>query len=101
MGALVELSGHNPIFPLADESPTRAISRITPALVLLDCEHNIACEDEVYRCAQMVGARVLLFSAARTQYEVQELAQRRGLSSLALPIRYQDFRREIDDALRG
>ena len=101
MGTLVELSGHRPILPAADESPSQAISRMKPALVLLDCEHDTACEDEVYRCAQMVGARVLLFSAARTQYETQELATRRGLSSITLPIRYQDFRREIEGALRG
>jgi hypothetical protein len=101
MGALVELSGHTPIFPAADESPIRAISRVGPALVLLDCEHYLACEDEMFRCAQTVGARVLLFSAARTQYETEELAKQRGCSSITLPIRYHDFRREIEGALQG
>jgi DNA-binding NtrC family response regulator len=101
MGTLVELSGHRPIFPAADESPTRAISRVAPRLVLLDCEHDSACEGEVFQCAQTVGARVLLFSAARTQYETEELARQRGFSSITLPIRYHDFRREVENALRG
>jgi hypothetical protein len=101
MGALVDLSGYQPIFPAADESPSRAIPRVVPTLVLLDGEHDRACDDEVYRCAQTVGARVLFFSAARTQNESQELARQRGLSSITLPIRYQDFRREIDGALAG
>jgi DNA-binding NtrC family response regulator len=101
MGSLVELSGHRPLFPAADESPTRAIARIAPRLVLLDCEHDISCEEEVFKCAQMVGARVLLFSAARTQFETEELAKQRGISSITLPIRYHDFRREIENALQG
>jgi hypothetical protein len=49
----------------------------------------------------MVGARVLLFGAVRTQYATQELAKRRGLSSITLPVRCQEFWWEIDDALRG
>jgi DNA-binding NtrC family response regulator len=101
MGALVELSGHRPVFPAADESPIRAISRIAPRLVLLDCEHHTSCEEEVFQCAQMVGARVLLFSAARTQFETEELAKQRGFSSITLPIRYHDFRREIENVLQG
>jgi CheY-like chemotaxis protein len=99
MCSLVELSGHAPTVPCADESPVEAITRVRPQLLLLDCEHDIACEEDAYDAAARVGAAVLLFSPARTREEAEHFAAARGLRSLALPIRLHDFSATLQSSL--
>ena len=91
MCSLVDLSGHNAAQPRDDETVATSIARVRPHLLLLDCEHDEACEDDAYRAAASVGATVLLFTPSRSRAEVADLAAERGLQSIALPIRLHEF----------
>lgn len=99
MCSLVDLSGHRAAQPRSDESAAAAVARVRPHLVLLDCEHNDACEDDAYRAAASVGASVLLFTPSRSRAEVAELAAERGLQSIALPIRLHEFSEKLQLSL--
>jgi hypothetical protein len=79
IGTLIELAGHRPVFPRPGEAPLEAITRLRPALVLLDCAHDLACEEEGYERARSVGARVLLFTPSRTAGEIAAFARKRGV----------------------
>jgi AmiR/NasT family two-component response regulator len=91
MCSLVDLSGHHAAQPWSDESVVDAVLRLRPQLILLDCEHDAACEDGAYLAAASVGAAVLLFTPSRSRAEVADLAAERGLQSMALPIRLHEF----------
>lgn len=99
MCSLVDLSGHKATQPLADETVAAAIGRVRPQLLLLDCEHDCACEQEAYDAAADVGAEVLLFTPARTNDEVADFARGRGLRSMALPIRLHEFSQTLQVSL--
>jgi AmiR/NasT family two-component response regulator len=91
MCSLVDLSGHRAAQPHGDETVAASVARVRPQLLLLDCEHDDACEDDAYRAAASVGATVLLFTPSRSRAEVADLAAERGLRSIALPIRLHEF----------
>lgn len=99
MGALVEHAGHQPMFPSADEEPLDAITRAGATLVLLDCEHDLADEDDAFEQASRADSGVLLFSAQRTQREAELLATRHGVPAFVLPLRPREFRLHVDSAL--
>jgi DNA-binding NtrC family response regulator len=101
MCSLVELSGHNATQARGDETVTSAIHRVRPDLLLLDCEHDSACEQEAYDAAVSVGAEVLLFTPARTNDEVADFARIRGLRSMALPIRLREFSETLETSLQA
>lgn len=101
MCSLVDLSGHTATQTRSDESVTSAIRRVRPDLLLLDCEHDCACEEEAYDAAATVGAEVLLFTPARTNDEVADFARMRGLRSMALPIRLDQFTETLQTSLRA
>ena len=99
MCSLVDLSGHQAVQPRSDESVTSSIARVRPRVLLLDCEHDSACEDDAYRAATSVGATVLLFTPSRSRAEVADLAAARGLQSMALPIRLHEFSETLQSSL--
>jgi AmiR/NasT family two-component response regulator len=99
MCSLVDLSGHQAVQPTGDETVADSIARVHPHLVLLDCEHDDACEDDAYRAASTVGATVLLFTPSRSHAEVADLAAERGLRSMALPIRLHEFSETLQSTL--
>lgn len=99
MCSLVDLSGHHAVQPRSDESVAASIARVRPRLILLDCEHDDACEDDAYRAATSVGATVLLFTPSRSRDEVADLAAERGLQSMALPIRLHEFSETLQSSL--
>jgi DNA-binding NtrC family response regulator len=101
MCSLVELSGHNATQARGSETVTAAIQRVRPDLLLLDCEHDCACEQEAYDAAVSVGAEVLLFTPARTNDEVADFARVRGLRSMALPIRLHEFSETLETSLHA
>jgi DNA-binding NtrC family response regulator len=101
MCSLVDLSGHRTAQPRSDETVAAAIGRVRPDLLLLDCEHDCACEQEAYDAAADVGAEVLLFTPARTNAEVADFARERGLRSMALPIRLHEFSETLQTSLRA
>lgn len=101
MCSLVDLSGHRAAQPHGDESVVASILRVRPQLLLLDCEHDGACEDAAYGAATSVGAEVLLFTPARSRAEVADFAAERGLRSLALPIRLHEFAETLQSSLHA
>lgn len=101
MCSLVDLSGHRAAQPLGDETVGAAIQRVRPSLLLLDCEHDCACEEEAYEMAANVGAHVLLFTPSRSHAEVADIAAERGLRSMALPIRLHEFSETLQTSLRA
>lgn len=101
MCSLVDLSGHRAVQPRSDETVTAAIGRVRPQLLLLDCEHDCACEEAAYEAAAKVDAEVLLFTPARTNAEVEDFARVRGLRSMALPIRLHEFSATLQTSLRA
>lgn len=101
MCSLVDLSGHLAEQPRSDESVSAAIRRVRPKLLLLDCEHDCACEEAAYVAAATVGAEVLLFTPSRTHAEVADFAAERGLRSMALPIRLREFSETLQTSLRA
>jgi hypothetical protein len=101
MCSLVDLSGHQAAQPRSDETAAAAILRVRPGLLLLDCEHDCACEEEAYEAAAAVGSEVLLFTPSRTHAEVADFAAGRGLRSMALPIRLHEFSETLQSSLRA
>ena len=99
MCSLVDLSGHRAAQPRSAETIAEALARVRPQLLLLDCEHDDACEDDAYRAAASVGAAVLLFTPSRSHAEVADLAAERGLRSMALPIRLHEFSETLQSSL--
>ena len=99
IGTLVELAGHRPRFPHPGEPPLEAITRLRPELVLLDCDHDLACEEEGYERARSVGARVLLFTPTRTAKEIAALARERGVPWVRLPQSLTDFSEALASAI--
>ena len=95
LGAMVELDGLHPIFPTADERPVDTIRRLCPALLLLDGEHELAWDSTAMRAVRDLGVRTLLVSALRSQQELDLLAARHDVPSLALPVRFHEFASEV------
>ncbi len=98
LGAMVELDGFIPVFPAADEQPLAAIRRSRPDLLLLDCETELAWEPAAMRTISSV-TRILLFSAMRSQREIEQIAARYGIAAFVLPVAYRDFTAELARAL--
>ena len=96
LGAMVELDGYSPLFPAADEQPLTAICRHRPDLVLLDCEHELAWDAHAMRCILPTATRILLFSAMRSQREVEQIAARYGISAFVLPVAFREFTAQVD-----
>jgi AmiR/NasT family two-component response regulator len=99
MCSLVDLSGHRAAQPNGDETVKAAIERVRPRLVLLDCEHDAACEEDAYLAATTHSAQVMLFTPSRSHAEVADLAAERGLKSMALPIRLHEFSETLQSSL--
>lgn len=99
LGAMVELDGYSPLFPAADEQPLTAICRHRPDLVLLDCEHELAWDTHAMRCILPTRTRVLLFSAMRSQREVEQIGARYGVPAFVLPVAFREFTAQVDRAL--
>ena len=95
LGAMVELDGLQPVFPSADERPVDTIRRLCPVLLLLDGEHELAWDSTAMRIVRELGVRTLLVSALRSQQELDQLAARYDVSSLALPVRFHEFASEV------
>ena len=99
LGAMVELDGYGAVFPAADEPPLSAFTRHRPDLLLLDCEHEFAWDVQGIRSVRGAGAQVLLFSAMRSQREIEQIAARYGVLAFTLPVTFRDFASHVDRTL--
>lgn len=86
LGLLVELAGDRPLFPDLGESPHDAIARLRPPLVLLDCNHDAACEDAAYERAAHMGTEVVLFAHHEDVDRLERMAGQRSAHALRLPV---------------
>ena len=99
LGAMVELDGCAPVFPAADEQPLAAIRRHRPDLLLLDCENDLAWDVAAMRAIVTMGTRILLFSAMRSQREIEQIAARYDVAAFVLPVAYREFTAHIGQVL--
>ncbi len=99
LGAMVELDGRVPVFPAHDERAVAAVVRSRPSLVLLDTEHDLAWDADAMRRVAAAGARVLLFSAMRSQSEIEMIADRYGIPAFVLPVAFRDFTDRVESLL--
>lgn len=99
LGAMVELDGHVPAFPRHDERPMAAVARCRPTLVLLDCEHDLAWDEEAMRRLAASSIHAMLFSAMRSQREIEMIADRYGLPAFVLPVAYREFTERVESLL--
>ena len=99
LGAMVELEGHAPAFPAHDERPLAAVARCRPSLLLLDCEHDMAWDENAMRRISETGTRTLLFSAMRSQREIEIIAGRYGLPAFVLPVAFREFTDRVESLL--
>ena len=99
LGAMVELDGHAPVFPAHDERPLAAVVRCRPSLVLLDTEHDLAWDEDSMRRIATLGSRTLLFSATRSQREIEMIADRYGIPAFVLPVAFREFTDRVESLL--
>ena len=99
LGALVELSGRNVVFPRESEPTTLAMQRIRADLILLDCALGASTCRSVASAARDAGVRVLMFSAAHTERETRDIANHYGTDAFALPVSPREFAGHLDRAL--
>lgn len=85
LGAAVELAGHQPHFPQADEVARAALRRVRPGLVIVDCDDDHACSESFVGPVLMTGAQLLLFDSPRHATVGVDVARRLGLDVLHLP----------------
>jgi len=99
VGAAIELAGHAPRFPHADEAPRNALLRVRPRLVIIDCDHADACSDSFIGPALMTGSRVLLVRSRRTRRDVSELSKRLDLRVVEMPMEHEPLTRLLHQML--
>ena len=85
LGAAVELAGHQPHFPQADEVAQVALRRVRPRLVIVDCDHDHACSEAFVGPVLTTGAQLLLFDSRQHAADGVDVARRLGLNVVHLP----------------
>ena len=91
IGAAVELIGFTPAFATDGEPARRALLRVRPRLVLVDCDHEGACGPELVGPALMTAARVVLVGSRRSRRDPRALAESFGLRAVILPVGLDDM----------
>lgn len=89
LGAAVELAGHQPHFPQADEVARAALRRVRPRLVMLDCGDDHACSEAFVGPVLMTGTQLLLFDSPGHAAGGVDVARRLGLDIVHLPDDYE------------
>ncbi len=99
MAALVELAGCRAAFPLADETAPEAVRRLAPKVVLLEWDHEHSGTRALSEATFETGSAILLFSPARSTYELEQLAARCGLAAITFPLDRDRFESSLRSAL--
>lgn len=92
IGAAVEVAGFTPVFPYDGESPRDAVMRVRPRVALVDCDHPDACTEAFFGPALMVGARTAVFSSARSQRQIVEIAKQFRVARFTVPIEFDQLK---------
>lgn len=91
LAAAVELAGHSPHFAQKGESARDALRRVRPRLLLIDCDHEESCSDELIGPALMMQAVALIFSSQRSQRDMRLFADRLGVRMIQMPMQYDEL----------
>lgn len=91
IGASVELAGYTPMFAREGEPARDALRRVRPVAVLVDCDHEDACNEHFLGPVMMTGAAVLVFSSARSRSDAAALVARFGVAAFTLPIAVEEL----------
>jgi hypothetical protein len=101
IGAAAELTGFEPIFPLEQESPRDALLRTRPRIVLVDCDHDGACNEAFFGPALMAGASLAVFSSSLSRRALEPIAVEFGVRVFRLPMDVQALGRLLSDVAAG
>src|SRR3954452_24748204 len=101
IGAAIELAEHTPLFPQDDESARNALRRVRPRLVVIDCDHEEACDDGFIGPALMTGSQVLLFRSRRTQRDIGDLGARLGVKTVEMPVEHATLTELLKQLVAG
>jgi chemotaxis response regulator CheB len=82
---LVNLLGYHTVVALPADSPTSAIERAQPSVVMLDADHPEAGDAALLLAAQRANAAVVLFSASLTRDELRREADAGGVGHFLMP----------------
>jgi hypothetical protein len=82
---LVEGLGKRPLFAFGGERAERAVARVRPAIVLLECHHPAARSDAFFALAADAQSRVVLFAPSAPWDDVAEIARRPEVSAFVHP----------------
>jgi len=97
LGAASELAAYAPVYPAPGESARDALIRLRPSVVLIDCDDDAACTEEFLGPVIMTGARLVVFSSARSRRKATPLAERFKLRHLELPADPAALARALDE----
>jgi hypothetical protein len=86
VGILIELTGREPAFPHANESPADALERLRPlAVILVDCAFAAARSDVFFAMAAQKRVGVVVFGPDGHARDIGEIAAHRSIPWLVLP----------------
>ena len=100
LGALAEMEGYEPAFPLDGERGDRAVRRVRPAVALVDAYHPFARRDELYDACTAVGCRIVLFAPGPPWEMLLDEARRRPGVALVTAGDGESFAERLRAALR-
>ena len=101
LGALAELEGYEPAFPLDGERGDRAVRRVRPAVVLVDAYHPFARRDELFDACAAAGCRIVLFAPGPPWEMLLEEVRRRPDAVLVTAGAGESFAERLRAALRS
>ena len=101
LAALAETAGLSPAFANASETPRDALRRLRPDIVLVDCEHDVACSEQFLGPVRMTGAAALVFGRGGDAERLRALADTHHVRVLTLPMDADEFVRTIREATNG
>lgn len=99
MTELLRFAGYRPVFLGVDESPAQGVIRAATAIAFVDADHPAALSPELKLSAAESGTRVVLYSGARTQRDLEQTARRHGAFAFVLPNGPRALQRTIAELL--
>ena len=101
LGALAETAGLAPAFAGESETPRDALRRLRPDLVLIDCEHELACTEQFLGPVRMTGATALVFGRGADAQRLRALGDAHRLRVFTLPVDAEELARVIRETTNG
>lgn len=83
---LLRSAGCEPARPADGETTARALERVRPIAVLVDCEHPAAVGDRLYEAAAALGAEVVVCARPAREMDAGVISRQQGVATLLLPL---------------